>query len=146
MSVQIIIKGERTDPRDWREAQAVPTKELRPLTSEQKAVVAKLKLSEEGYARTILASARTQKRLIDKAEQFGLRLQKKLEASPGVEIRRIILALIELQYYVELGLGKQTFQIRFDESTVDDLLEGGSQEAGSRVDGILERILADRVA
>ena len=144
--MEIIIEGTRTDPRDWREAQALPREKLHPLSSEQKEVVRKLKLSEEGYARTILASEKTQERLVSKARRFGNILLKKLEtAHPGMKINWVSLATIELKYYVEVMAGSETFKIRFDESTVNDLLEGGSKEADNKIDGILERVIADRV-
>lgn len=90
--MRISVHGLRTSARDWEEVRDLTRNQIPPLTAEQRAVAAKMRIPEEDYARSALADQRTQERLLAKTEQVAKIVQRKFaERSPGAAVEQVAL-------------------------------------------------------
>jgi len=123
--VFISVEGMRTDPEEWKAAQALQPEELPALTPEQKQVATQLKIAQEQYARSILAGQRTTEKLLKKTEWFARFFEELIhhKGSPA-KIERVTLDTWAATFEVKIH-GRE-YPLRIDEGLVDDLFEKGS--------------------
>ena len=121
----ISVEGMRTDPEEWKAAQALQPEELPALTPEQKQVATQLKIAQEQYARSILAGQRTTEKLLKKTEWFARFFEELIhhKGSPA-KIERVTLDTWAATFEVKIH-GRE-YPLRIDEGLVDDLFEKGS--------------------
>jgi hypothetical protein len=142
MSVEIAVRGSRTSAFDWDAIQAVPKEELPSLTPEQQQVARRMRIPEEEYARTTLATKRGMEKLLDKTERLAGLLRKRLqERAPSLELTRVALDTLKGKFEVEARLDGHTLTFRVDEKLVDDLFEGGSEIAEKRLERVIDLAL-----
>ena len=124
----ISVEGLRTDPEEWKAAQALQPDQLPALTPEQREVATQLKIAEEQYARSILAGQRTTEKLLKKTEWFARFFEELIhhKGSPA-KIERVTLDTWAASFEVKIH-GRE-YPLKIDEGLVDDLFEKGSAVA-----------------
>jgi hypothetical protein len=144
--MQISVEGRRSSTSDWQAVSEIPADQLKPLTSEQAAVVAQLKISAEDYARSALAGERTTDALLAKTQRFAGLLEKRLASRvAGAQIESVALETWERKFRVVIG-GNMNTVFHINEDIVDDLFEGGSREADEKISRILDLVVGEKVA
>jgi len=126
--VFISVEGLRTDPEEWKAAQALQPDQLPALTPEQREVATQLKIAEEQYARSILAGQRTTEKLLKKTEWFARFFEELIHhRGSSAKIERVTLDTWAASFEVKIH-GRE-YPLRIDEGLVDDLFEKGSAVA-----------------
>ena len=144
--MQVSVDGWRSSASNWQAVRDIPGDQLRPLTPEQAAVAAKLRISAEDYARSALAGERTAEALLEKTERFAKLMEQRLASRhAGVQVDSVTLETWEHKFRV-LIRGKMETVFRVNEDVVDDLFEGGSKEADEKISRILDLVLGEKVA
>ena len=145
--MEIAVDGFRVSATDWQRVRNLPKDQLPPLTQEQKAVAAKLRVSEEDYARSALAGQETQGNLLAKTERFARLFERRVKGlDPNATVERVALLSWEHRFDIVMRIGRGIVPVRVDEAIVDDLFEGGSSEADQKLSRIVELALGQRVA
>lgn len=137
MTVEVL--GSRKTQEDWSAAEQIPKEELPPLTDAQKATAKQLHIPEEFYARDKVASHLAGQRLllkVDRVARYLSEILKNLDAS--VTLEKISLDTFGGRYDIELGANGHRLPVRMDEKLIDELFEGGSEEAERRISRVLE--------
>ncbi len=142
--MQISVEGRRSSVSDWRAVAEIPTDQLKPLTPEQAAVAAELKISAEDYARSILESERATEALLEKTQRFAMLLKQRFASRvAGVQIDSVALETWAGKFRVAIR-GKMNTVFRINEDLVDDLFEGGSKEANERISRVVDLVLGKK--
>jgi hypothetical protein len=128
--MDVVISGSRSSSNDWHASNLVPVSELTPLTPEQKEVVRKLGISEEGYARSVFAEHLTRVELEQRARRLGALIERWCEARiPKVSVTQVWLKTFEGRFRVELASEGHVELVFLEEEVVDDLFDSGSERA-----------------
>ncbi len=99
----LVIQGTTTSVGDWEKAMAAPRGDLPRLTPEQKAFVKKFGISEEEYARGVLAGQFGEERLRERTAVLGRKIQEILDRrAPGCKLETIVAELVDLRWRVEI--------------------------------------------
>jgi hypothetical protein len=139
MGLEISVRGGRISPTEWDAIQALPKEELPPLSPEQKQVAQKMRIREEDYARSSLASKRGAENSLDKAERFARFLKERIKnREAGATLRRVSLDDPQEKFEVEVQVDGRPLQFRVAEKVVDDLFESGSESAERRLNRVLD--------
>lgn len=138
LGLEISVEGLRIGSAELRAARDLPSVELPPLSESQRGVAKKMGVSEEDYARNLLAGQKTTEFLYGKTERLARHLQGIIAAHGfPARIERIALLTVDHRFDVEVTLNGSTVLMRIDENVVDDLFEGGSGEAEERLQRIV---------
>ena len=98
-----------------------------------------MKISDEKYARDLLAQKWGQDVLVAKAERLlGLLREQLKRLAPTATVRRVELSTLRDTFDIEVVTGRGPIPLRIREEVVDDLFERGSSEAEARIAKILE--------
>ena len=145
--MNISVQGVRAEAKDWDAVSKLPAHELPALTEERRRVARKLGISEEDYARSVLAGERTTDKLLAKTEWFGRYFQEQVaQTVPGASIEEVTLNTLEHRFEVSLRVGQQIIPLRVAEGLVDDLFERGSRQAELGLRRVMELTVPARVA
>jgi len=140
--MEITVQGWRSSPAEWDATRGIPSAELPALTDEQREVARKLGISEEDYARSVLAGRRTQDVLLQKAEALGAFLEGRITGKhPQVRVDRVVLDAVEHRFVVELNVSGKSRILRIDEDIIDDYLDSGSVDAEAKLARVFDRAL-----
>jgi hypothetical protein len=138
LGLEIAVEGLRIGSAELQAVRNVPSGELPPLTEMERTVAKKLGVSEEDYARNLLAGHKTTEFLYGKTERLARHLQAVIAANRiSARIERIALINVDHRFDVEVRVNGSTVLMRIDENVVDDLFEGGSAEAEERLQRIV---------
>jgi hypothetical protein len=140
--MEIAVDGWRTGAADWDAVRSLPVEQLPPLSEEQRSVAKKLGISEQDYARSVVAGERSRESLLSKTERLAKFLEQRL-AGLGIKgrISRVTLRTIQDRFDVELQVNDGRLPLRIDEDLVDDFFDGGSEESERELARILDRAL-----
>ncbi len=137
--MEIAVDGWRASASDWDAVRNLPVEQLPPLTKEQQEVAKKLGISDADYRRSAFAGERSRETLLAKTERLARQLAKMLRGlHSDASIDSVTLRTFGERLDVSLRLGQQVVPIRISEELVDDLFEGGSEEAERRLVRVLE--------
>lgn len=140
--MEIAVEGWRASAADWEAVRNLPAEEVPRLTDEQREVARKLGAPETDYARSALAGQRTQTVLLQKTEQLGRFLDRRLRAAGrNGEVQRVILRTLEHRFDVTAQLNGRVLQLRIDEDLVDEFFDSGSVEAEHNLTRVVDRAL-----
>jgi hypothetical protein len=141
--MEIAVDGWRAGSVDWEKVRNLPSEQLPQLTEDQRAVARKLGVSEEDYARSVVAGERSQEVLLAKAERLARLLEQRMRAA-GIagQVNRVTLRTIQDRFDIELQVNDRVLPLRIDESIIDDYFDGGSGDSEQRLSQILDRALA----
>ncbi len=131
---QIIVPEYSASVEEWRRAQAVPPSDLPALTDEQKAVARKFNITDEEYARNVLAGAFGRERVRQRAQQLGEAVQAMLEQlGAGGRVISISRDVDRLGWIVKVETPREDVSVFVSQELADDLLDGGGQVERQRL-------------
>jgi hypothetical protein len=137
--MDILVRGSRSNTRDWATAQRAISNELPQLDEKQKAEARRGNVSDEAYARTIFAEQLTRQRLMQRLLKFGLWLNARIEGrNPGVRIASVELDTLAGRIEITLSEGGEKFDFEIDEDLVERFLTSGSAESESAIFRLLD--------
>jgi len=130
----------------WRVAHECPKSALPELTSAERNTATKRGVTEEEYARIVLAQRLSADRLVERTAAFGTLLQRSIKAKGiAASVHKISLDDLRQRYQVEVQMDGKQVPLTIDGQLVRDLLERGSAEAEAGISRIIDLNLAQRV-
>ena len=126
----VVIRGSSTTIEDWERANRATRKELPNLTDEQKEVSRKLGISEEDYARNLLAMQYGEERLRNRVEMLRAKLtdlMKKL--AENVNVVSLTLDVWKDEYTVSLKKNNRGIRCTFSRELGNDILDSMEQSS-----------------
>jgi hypothetical protein len=141
--MEIAVDGWRAGATDWDAVRNLPAEQLPKLNDEQRSVARKLGLSEQDYARSLVAGERNREVLLAKTEKLARLLTQRL-TTLGIhgQVNRVTLRTIQDRFDVEVQLDARSIPLRIDETVVDDYFDRGTAEAEQQLAHILNRAFA----
>ncbi|HTG58085.1 MAG TPA: hypothetical protein VMG63_01555 [Terriglobia bacterium] len=131
---QIVVPSHSVSVEEWRRALAAPISELPVLSEEQKEVAQKFGVTEEQYARNVLAGSYGQRRMHQRAQRLGEEVQEVLDRLGGGQ--RVIAVkrdLDRLGWVVRVETQQRDIDVIVSQELADDLLDSGSLEQRERL-------------
>jgi len=142
-AMDIRVDGSRSDTESWIRARETPAEELPTLSDEEISVAGKLAIPIDEYRRARYAAEIARKHLEDRATRLGLLVQKWLSDHDfSTHVSSVWLKTFAGKYRIDIG-GAKPHLLFFEEDLVDDMLEGGSEEARHRFNRVLSLNLLD---
>lgn len=128
---------------EWRKAQTAPSSELPELSSAQKEVARKLGITENAYARSVLAGEFGYERMFSRAKAFGECVARILEDQGSGSVDAV--KLDPREHWLVRLKQPEGVVIVVPRDLVDDLLDSGSTSYVERLKHlIVERLSATR--
>jgi hypothetical protein len=113
---------------------AAPSTELPPLNDVQKEVARKFKVTEEEYARNVLAGAYGRERIRKRAQELGEAVQAVVASiDPRYRVIAVIRDMDRLGWVVRVETPSKDVSIVVSQELVDDLMESGSVRERERL-------------
>jgi hypothetical protein len=138
--MEIAVDGWRSGVADWDAVRNLPAEQLPQLSDEQRAVARKLGISEQDYARSVVAGERSRESLLVKTERLARLLEQRIAAlGIGGRVNRVTLRTFEDRFDIEVQVNGRVLPLRIDEAIVDDYFDSGSADAEQRLGHILDR-------
>jgi hypothetical protein len=146
---QIHIPDHSSSVAEWRKAQQAAQSELPQLTAEQKEVARKFGITEEEYARNVLAGLYGRQRMRDRAQALGEAVQDVLEGrGRGERVTALFRDMDRLAWVVRIETRERDVDVLVSQELADDLFDSGSEaereRLRARVVSCLENELAKR--
>jgi hypothetical protein len=137
--MQIVIEGSRSTDRHWLQAQQVPAEMLPHLTEEQRRIARNFGVADETYARSVYAGELSQPAWAEKTRRLGQILESFMRSRIlGAEVFQVTLQTAQGLFEVRAKVSGEEFAFQVQEDLVDELMEGGSEEALNRLQRIVE--------
>ncbi len=115
---------------EWRRAQKAPSEELPPLSEVQKEVAHKFGISEEEYARSVLAGRFGVRRLRTRARKLGDEIEKILiEVSPDCQVVRVVADMARERWVILIQTPTRQVGMSVPREVGDDFLDFKTTEA-----------------
>jgi hypothetical protein len=129
-SIQVVVSDYSTSLEEWRRAQAAPVSELPKLSEVQKDVARKFGISEEEYARSVLAGHYGQKRMVLRARKLGEEVERLVRSlSPHYHVLKVVAEMFRGRWLVRIQTpGKET-SVGIPRELGDDIIDSDLQEA-----------------
>jgi hypothetical protein len=141
--MDIRVDGSRSDTESWIQAHEIPLEQLPALSDEEISVAGKLAIPVDEYRRARYAVEISRKHLEERASKVGLLVQKWMaDHSLSGRVDSVWLKTLAGKYRVDIE-GTKPHLLFFEEDAVDDMLEGGSEEASHKFDRVLSLNLLD---
>jgi hypothetical protein len=121
-----VISDYTSSVDEWRRAQRAEKKELPALSKTQKEVAAKLGISEEAYARSVLAGEYGARRMHEQATALG-----KLVGDIAAEVRQkckvtaVLAEMFKSRWIVKLQVPGESFAVAIPRELAEDVLDSG---------------------
>ena len=137
IAMDIRVDGSRSDTESWIQSREIPVDQLPSLSEEEMSVAGKLAIPIDEYRRARYAAEISRKHLKDRATRLGLLVQNWLSDHEfSAHVSSVWLKTFAGKYRVDIG-GATPHRLFFEEELVDDMLEGGSEEARHRFNRVL---------
>ena len=144
---EIYIPDYSSSVGEWRKAQQAAQSELPELTAEQKDVARKFGITEEEYARNVLAGQYGRQRIRDRAQALGEAVQRVLEGlGRGERVTAVFRDMNRLAWLVRIETRKKDVDVLVSQELADDLFDSGSDENRERLRARVVSSLEDELA
>lgn len=130
---QIVLSKPSASAQEWRRALAAPSSELPPLSEEQKEVARKFNVTEEEYARNVLAGCYGQQSMRKRAQQLGEAVQSLLAELGGGRVIAVVRETDRPGWIVRIETRQRDVDVFVSRELADDLLDSGSGEERERL-------------
>jgi len=142
--IEVVVFGSSTSIEEWERASCAPKEELPLLTDEQKEWARKFGLSEESYARSLLAGQYGAERIKARAEEFGKILEKILtRIAPKMKDGLLVFDFGRDICIVRLKKGKREVRVRIPRKLADDVLDLRDLQSIRELEEILKDALQE---
>lgn len=133
-SFEIVVSDYSTSVDEWRRAHSAPKNEVPRLNDVQKDVARKFGISEEEYARSVLAGQYGRERMVDRARRIGEIIQDVLDREGTTS--RVVAVISEMfndRWLVKVQSPEEVFGITVPRDLADDVLDSQSLEDTQRL-------------
>jgi hypothetical protein len=128
-SFDILVSDYTSSVEEYRRAQLVPKSELPELTDDQKAVARGFKISEEEYARGVLAGMYGHERQVNRGRRLGERIQKILDDLGAPDrVVRVAYQMDRLRWLVSVKAADRIVDVAVPRELADDVLDSALRE------------------
>ncbi len=128
-SFEISVSDFTSSVDEYRRAQCAPKSELPELTDDQKAVARGFKISEEEYARGVLAGIYGRQRQRDRGRRLGEEIQKILDdLGGGDQVVRVAYQMDRLRWLVSIKVSERVLNVAIPRELADDVLDSALRE------------------
>jgi len=137
--MEVRVDGNRSSSENWMVAQTAPAKELPALTPEQQKFAVKFGMSNDVFARRLLAEELGRKDLERRAEQAA-QLIERLASNKGIALRvdHVWVKTIEGKLRFDVESSGRHALILVSEELIDELFESGSLSAEESISRIID--------
>ncbi len=119
---------------EWRRAQSAPNSELPELSEAQRDVAGKFGISEEDYARSVLAGRYGVHRLRKRTAKLGVGIEKILhEVSPGCRVSKVIAEMFRERWVILIRTPSGDIGVSVPRDLGDEFLDSGVGEAAEEL-------------
>ncbi len=126
---QVVVPDYSVSVDEWRRAHSAPADVLPPLSEAQREVATKFGISEEDYARSVLAGRYGVRRLRTRATRLGEEVDKILrEVSPGCRVVRVIAETFPDGWVVFIETPTREMRVSIPRELGDDFLDSKTRE------------------
>ena len=123
-SFEVFVPDYTSSVDEYRRAQSAPKAELPELTDDQKAVARGFKISEEEYARGVLAGIYGHKRQVDRGRRLGEKVQTILaELGTPDRVARVTYQIDRLRWLVSIRTADRIVDVAVPRELADDILD-----------------------
>ena len=123
---EVVISDYTSSIEEWRRAQKVSSKALPALTEEQKRAARKLGVTEEAYARSVLAGQYGAERMEERAVALGEMVGRMAgEIIADCKVASVVAEMFEGRWLVRLGTPAECFVVAIPRELADDVLDAG---------------------
>ena len=122
---EIIVSDHGTSVEEWDRAQRAPRSELPKLSAEQKDMAKKFKISEEEYARSVLAGLYGDERMKSRARRLGQLVQRvvgTLGKGP-YRVKAVVAEMFKGRWVVSLRGDDTQVNVAIPRELADDVLD-----------------------
>jgi len=131
---EIIISDFVTSIDGWRRARQAPRSELPKLNQEQKEVARKFKISQEEYARGVLAGLYGQERMRARAQKLGEEIERILPSlGQGYRVAAVVAEMFKGRWLIRVRTSERTVNVAVPRELGDDVLDSGVREEVERL-------------
>jgi hypothetical protein len=139
MSFKVYISGSSSSAEEWKRALEAPETELRKLTDEQKEVARRFQITEEEYARGVLAFLYGERAQKERGEKLGNTIVRILEGlGAGYKLLAVVLEGVKLRWVLRIETPKGIKSISIPLEVADDVIDSGVIEM---LEGLKQRVL-----
>ena len=122
---EIIISDHSTSVEEWDRAQRAPRSELPKLSAEQKEMARKFRISEEEYARSVLAGQYGDERMKSRARRLGEVIQR-IAGTLGKDqyrVKAVVAEMFKSRWVVSLRGHRTQVNVAIPRELADDVLD-----------------------
>lgn len=131
---QVVVSDYSVSVDEWRRARSAPKGDLPPLSQAQREVASKFGISEEEYARSVLAGRYGVLRLRTRATKLGEEVDKILfEVSPACRVVRVIADMVRNRWVVFIETPNREVGVSIPRGLGDDFLDSGTRETAEEL-------------
>jgi hypothetical protein len=126
MSFQVYISGSSSSAEEWRQALESPSTDLPKLTAEQKEMAKRFQVTEEEYARGVLAGKLSERRHAERGNRLGSKVEQILAVlGPGYRLDAILREGTQFRWVlrIETPTGIRNIAVPLD--LADDVVDSG---------------------
>jgi hypothetical protein len=139
LSFEVQVSDYSSSLEEWRRAMQAPGSVLPKLSDAQKEVARKFKISEAEYARGVLAGLYGNKRMRQRAQRLGERVQAVLEEEGrGDRVIAVRYQMDRLRWILTLRTAEREVNVAVPGEVADDVLDWG---LGDQVQDLRRRVL-----
>ncbi len=147
----VFVSGYSSSVDEYRQAMTAPRSELPQLTGEQQTVARKMGVSEEDYARGVLAGRLGESRMRRRGEGLGHAVEELLTGlGPDYRLDAVKADMFNERWLIRIVTRDRVFNIPVPRDLADDLLDSGASKEIERLKNCLlvglgrSELIADR--
>ena len=141
---EIYIPEHGSSVAEWRKAQRAPLSELPQLTADQKEVARRFGITEEEYARNVLAGTYGRRRLRERAQALGEEVQRILEdLGRGEKVIAVSKDMDRASWRIRIETRKRDVDVLVSQELAEDLFDSGAEQERERLRARVEASLEE---
>jgi len=123
---KVLVSDYTSSAEEWQRAQRAPKSELPQLTEEQRAVARGFKITEEDYARGVLAGSYGRERQRNRGKLLGEEIQRMLDQEgAGSQVVRVAYQTDRLRWLVSVQTPGGIANVAVPRELADDVVDSG---------------------
>jgi len=140
-SFEVVVSDYSVSVDEWRRAQEVRRSDLPELNQEQKEVARKFGVTEEEYARGVLAGLYGRERMSGRAQGLGEEVNKILEGlGPDHRVLAVVAEMFKGRWILRIQTPEKVVNVAIPRELADDVLDSGAVEDFEK---LKTRVLSD---
>jgi hypothetical protein len=136
----IVVSDHTTSVEEWDRAQKAPRSELPKLSAEQKDIAKKFEISEDEYARSVLAGLYGDERMRSRARQLGQVIQRVVGTlgKGRYRVKAVVAEMFKGRWVVSLRGDDTQVNVAIPRELADEVVDWGFRE---KMEDLKQRVL-----